>query len=161
MPRIEWTEQLSLGIPEIDEQHQQLINIANLLLAAVHAGKGERVITKTVTDLREYTVQHFVKEEEYMAIIGYPRLQTHAETHEDLVRQVKEYQRRLWDKGGIDPNEMLAFIKGWLIDHILYSDLDISAWLRKKGAEEMEKADEEGKEDERPEQGQTSGGTSG
>lgn len=161
MPRIEWTEQLSLGIPEIDEQHQQLINIANLLLAAVHAGKGERVIKKTVTDLREYTVQHFVKEEEYMAIIGYPRLQSHAETHQDLVRQVKDYQRQLWDQGRVDLNEMLAFIKSWLIDHILYSDLEISAWLRKKGSEEMEQADAEGKEAERPEQGLAGGGTNG
>lgn len=63
---IEWTQDLSTGSDEIDNQHKELFRRINSLLDACNQGKGREEIGKTVQFLEDYVITHFSAEEEYM-----------------------------------------------------------------------------------------------
>ena len=66
MQKIEWTEELEVGVEMIDSQHHALIDIANNVIEAVENGEDKEAVDKTITKLREYTVFHFNEEEKLM-----------------------------------------------------------------------------------------------
>lgn len=128
MSEIQWTPMLRLGVESIDEQHKQLIDISNHLVAAVRAGKIEES-KKLFHSLREYTVVHFNDEEHYMQSIRYPGLDKHRAEHLSLKFDVKMFQDNLYRQSAIHGDEVVAFIKHWLIDHVVHTDLDIKKYL--------------------------------
>lgn len=136
MKRLEWTNKLSLGVPHIDKQHQRLVQLANNLVAAIQTGMAEDILETLFRELREYTMFHFQDEELYMNQIGFPESEAHAKTHEALKKQVKEYQNKLMENRDVSPDSVLKFLKGWLVDHIIYKDLRIARFV----AEQSEKA---------------------
>jgi len=120
-----------------------MVGIANSLLKAIKEGKGHEIIKKIVTELREYTVHHFYDEEKYMGKIKYPKLAEHQGEHARLTRQVKGYQHAMYKKQEITAEEVRDFLKTWLLDHILKSDMQIAAFVREKQeAQAPEPADE-------------------
>jgi hemerythrin-like metal-binding protein len=131
MSHIEWHSGLSLGIEKIDDQHKNLIDLSNKLMDAAKHGASKN-ITEAFHSLREYTVYHFNDEEEYMRRIKYPKLHEHSQQHLILKQQVKYYQEALYKKAEITESEILGFLKKWLIDHIVYNDLDIKRFLESK-----------------------------
>ncbi len=133
-PEITWNDCLSLGIPEIDEQHRHLVKVANLVLAAVHKGKGETCVKKVVEVLRQYTKEHFLAEEEYMRRIGYPGLGEHRQEHRRLTQSVKFIQHSLYIKERVTAEELRDLLRSWLLDHILQMDTAIAAWEREQAS---------------------------
>ena len=122
MERIQWSEELSVGIEQIDGQHKELIRIANGLISAVAKERGNRVINNVVRRLRNYTVFHFNSEEKLMEAVRYPKRGEHENEHAKLKRNVKEFQRNLYQGERLTAEDVLNFLKIWLLKHILYSD---------------------------------------
>ncbi|HSF75715.1 MAG TPA: hypothetical protein VLA84_18110 [Microcoleus sp.] len=48
MPLVIWNDSLSIGIPEIDRQHKQLIDQLNTLVDAMLANRGKEEIKNIV-----------------------------------------------------------------------------------------------------------------
>ncbi len=132
MAEIKWSDSLSLGVDEIDDQHIHLVDMANNLLLVIKLKKPQKEIKKLITELREYTVIHFNDEEAYMEKIGFPELEEHRKEHQKLTERVKTYQKTLYHQYEIDPHEVLAFLKTWLLDHILSMDMDIAKFLKSR-----------------------------
>lgn len=137
-PALRWDDRLNLGVAEIDGQHQTLVGYCNVLVAAIQKGQGQAAVTATLTRLRDYTTIHFAAEERYMEQIGYPDLPAHREAHADMVRRVKEFQRRIYQHEDPAPAEVRAFLKDWLITHILGVDRKIAAFLKAQAAAPQE-----------------------
>lgn len=135
MPKIQWNKELSVGVTEIDDQHKELIRIANALINAVSLGRDERVLGNVIRRLREYTVFHFSSEEELMERMHYPARGEHASEHARLKKNVKDYQRLIYKKEDLTPGEMLGFIKEWLLGHILTYDRELAKFIHQKRAE--------------------------
>jgi hemerythrin len=77
MELIQWNNNLSVGIAEIDSQHQRLIKLINDLNDAMRVGKGKDVTGKIINELTNYTLTHFTKEESYFAKYAYPETDAH------------------------------------------------------------------------------------
>lgn len=131
-PALRWDRRLSLGVAEIDDQHQALIGYCNDLVKAVRRGQGQKAVAKLMTQLRDYTVRHFTAEEGLMERMGYPELDAHRAVHNQLTKQVKLYQRQLYQQHAPEPAEVRSFLKDWLIGHILGEDLKIAAFLKSR-----------------------------
>ena len=119
---IEWSDQLSVGIEEIDEQHKVLVNLANELNDAIINLHGREKSVSILNELIEYTRIHFAVEESLMRILDYPDYQTHKQHHEELVAEVRELQRKVNDEHKSISFELLQFLKKWLINHIIHED---------------------------------------
>lgn len=72
MSFVEWSEELSVGIPQVDGEHQNLVKCLNLLDEAIKKGKGTRIMGEILSQLVEYTVIHFESEEKLMRDSEYP-----------------------------------------------------------------------------------------
>ncbi|OPY31218.1 MAG: hypothetical protein A4E32_01668 [Methanomassiliicoccales archaeon PtaU1.Bin124] len=123
MPFVEWSDKLSVGLPEIDDQHKELINILNRLHSAMVEGKGKVVLKDTLADLADYTVTHFYTEERYMTRYRYPQMGQHRLEHEAFVAKVKKFQEDFDAGNATITIELLRFIKEWLVNHISGTDM--------------------------------------
>jgi len=125
MKKIEWTNRLSVGIKKIDDQHKRLIKLVNNLVSAMQSDMADDIIAPICQELAEYADYHFRDEEMYMQEVGYPKLEEQKEQHQVLSDKVQSYLDS-FDKGKtVNPKEVLDFLKLWLIDHMIHSDMQI------------------------------------
>jgi len=137
MKPLEWNDSLSLGIEAIDAEHKKLLALSNALIASVKSDDRDTV-RKCFHELREYTVVHFLNEEKYMEQIRYPELSRHKLEHLELKSRVKQYQEGLFHRAKIDPKDVQEFIKHWLIDHVVYADMNIKIYRDRKQTEKTD-----------------------
>lgn len=122
----EMKDEFLTGIEVIDNQHRTLFEIADkiymLLKDDFAIDKYDRIVA-FIEELKEYTVYHFKTEEEYMESISYKRMFTQKIDHNNFVKKLDEI-----DLKEIDENQdesiinLLEFVNGWLISHILEKD---------------------------------------
>ena len=135
MSFFEWTDSLKIGVPLVDHDHRFLVSLINQLHDAV-GEEEERDVLETVLDaLVEYTVYHFGREERVMEACGYPGLAQHRKRHEALASQVFEvHQRFRDDRSAIIGQDVLEFLKTWLLDHVQKQDQQIAPHARDNAA---------------------------
>lgn len=129
MANIQWNDDLSVGVKLIDSQHKALIAIANRVIEAVELGQGQAAINGHIQKLREYTVFHFNSEEKLMDRIRYPKRGEQASEHARLKREVKYFQRQIYQKDNITPVEIRDFVINWFFGHILTHDSDLAKFI--------------------------------
>ncbi|MYL84050.1 bacteriohemerythrin [Desulfovibrio aerotolerans] len=124
MPLLAWSDKLMLNISTIDGEHKQLVSWMNQLAIAATDNDND-IIKNLFENLKQYTMTHFKNEELYMESLDYPDLPRHKAKHFELKSMVAEFQRSLNDNQAININEILKFIRHWLIDHIVAEDMKI------------------------------------
>ena len=133
MPLFQWSQNLSVNIKEIDNQHKKLVELINLLHDSMKSGKGKDVMGKILTDLTNYTVYHFGTEEKLFQQYGYSEYSKHKKEHDDLTKQVLEIKAKFESGNTSITIEVMNFLKDWLSKHILYTDKRYSGFLNAKG----------------------------
>ena len=66
MKRVEWSDDLSVGIELIDEQHKTWIGHLNDVSSALTSAQGPTQVGRTLSFLIDYTQHHFDTEEKHM-----------------------------------------------------------------------------------------------
>lgn len=130
---VEWTNELSVGIQEIDEQHKILIDLINRLFDEIIKGGNAEKVQEILDELVQYTIVHFSFEEALFRIFDYPDTQIHARHHVDLKHQVFELQEKVKSGGATVNTDLLLFLKKWLQNHILSEDKKYAPYLLKQG----------------------------
>lgn len=130
---VSWSDDLSVGVQEIDEQHKVLIGLLNQLHDAVAQRHGSTACRETLDRLAEYTRIHFAVEESLMRILSYPDYERHKGEHEALTSQVSALQRKLDEGHAAISFELLHFLKLWLTKHISESDRRYGSHFLEKG----------------------------
>ena len=133
MPMIAWSNQFSVGVQEVDKQHQVLVGILNRLSSALDAQDKDFDSHKVIDEMVQYTVYHFGTEEHLMTQIGYAVKAQHVAEHQAFVHQVGEMVGQLTQGHGPSLEELLIFLRDWLISHILHSDRDLGDALNLAG----------------------------
>ncbi len=130
---IEWTEDLSVGIQEIDEQHRILVGLINELYGAMIKGGSKEINGEVLNRLVEYTKTHFTVEESLMRILGYDDYDAHKKRHDDFVAHLGDLKQK-YDKGQVFISmELMNFLKDWLSNHIMKTDKEYAPYFLKKG----------------------------
>ena len=140
MSFVAWSDELSVGIPQVDEEHQKLVAILNQLDEAMQSGKGTRVMREILSQLVEYTKIHFASEEQCMDEAGYPKLGVHQTQHRQLVEKVEKFQLKFTVNGQRITRDMMDFLKHWLTNHILIDDKAFGEHYAGVGKEPVETA---------------------
>ncbi|MDH4199480.1 MAG: bacteriohemerythrin [Spirochaetia bacterium] len=130
---ITWTNELALGIDEIDEQHKVLVEILNDVYEAVNSGtKDEKRLKKIVDGMLRYVNFHFVTEEMKMIKTNYGDYKTHKAQHDSFVEKAMEFQAAFREGSQTLPEEMMSFLKDWLINHIQGTDRQYVPYFNRK-----------------------------
>ncbi|WP_295443258.1 bacteriohemerythrin [uncultured Thiodictyon sp.] len=118
----EWSDALSVGVDEIDNQHKVLLGLVNEMHEAIQARHSTSVVGGVLERLADYTQSHFAAEENLMRLLRYPGYAEHKAQHEALMLRVVEFQQKV-DAGKTAIGfELMHFLKVWLTGHIMSSD---------------------------------------
>jgi hemerythrin len=128
-----WDEKYSLGIAEIDRQHQKLFSLFNQLFDAMQQGHAAEVVDKVLTSVVDYTSYHFEFEEKLLHQAGYPEAAGHHAEHLKLAEQAKALAQKLRAEGADVSMATLKFLGDWLARHILVSDKKFATELLARG----------------------------
>lgn len=128
-----WTNDLAVGIPEIDSQHQELFRQLDHLAWAMSAGGAARSdVERIVRFLAHYVVDHFTTEESLMDRHEYPAAGHHKFQHQVFAREVAAFEARL-DQGPVPASAVLGLhrkITDWLTNHIGKTDAVLGTYLK-------------------------------
>ena len=122
MPLIDWSDNLSVNVAAIDQQHKRLIAMINELNDSMKVGKGKDVLGKIVGSLISYTATHFQTEERYFDQYGYPDTDDHKKEHAAFVKKVGDFKEG-FEKGSLSLTiQVMDFLSDWLKNHIMGTD---------------------------------------
>jgi len=127
-----WDPTMTIGVAEIDAQHQELFRRADLLDVALVQGQSVAVVGITLLYLRGYCQDHFACEERLMLDRGYPAAAKHLSEHAWFTKQLESLQREIAAQGS---SEALALrlselMSHWLVTHVGTTDLAFGAFVR-------------------------------
>ena len=126
-------DKFSVGISEIDEEHKKLIGILNkAVFANEHDGNTVETL-ELLGDMIEYSHKHFSTEKAYMLKFKYPEYQLHKKEHLDFTdKTVVSYNNFISGDYKI-VNEILEYLKQWLVNHIQVTDKKYIDCFKKNG----------------------------
>lgn len=134
-----WTEAMSVGVRELDAQHQHLFALLNSTAAALRDGRPREEILTALDEIANYNVYHLAAEESYME-----EFECRSEAHLDAHRLYRQLSRELWEKaveatrsGSASCREhcekLINFSGHWHIQHISTVDTSYTACFNAHG----------------------------
>jgi hemerythrin len=130
---VEWQEELSIGVLEIDIQHKLLFEKVNGFLEACQSQADSDTVHRLFWFLEAYAITHFNDEEKLMLRIAYPDYLPHRKLHLEFAGEVAKIKERLKNEGPSERlvSSMTKFISDWLIQHISITDRAIARFVNK------------------------------
>ncbi len=135
-----WKNEFSIGIYEIDSQHQELFARLDRFISAIEQGIGASQVAQLLDFLDDYSKRHFMAEELLQKQIDYPHLAMHESEHASFLVELKRLRKRL-DEGGATPRlAHLAqeVLEKWLIQHICKIDKVLGVFFNEHRQAEWE-----------------------
>jgi hemerythrin len=129
---LSWTEDLSVGVGIIDEQHRTWFDKADQLFEAGKKGQAKEFVGQMLEFLDEYTKKHFSDEEKYMLSINYPEYDRQKTLHTAFIGELAKLKKEFNESGGnilvvLNANQMVV---DWLVKHISNEDKKIGAFVK-------------------------------
>lgn len=137
-----WKEKYKIGVPLIDEQHEELFRRVSDFIQTVQdkdVSWEEKLskVKETMGFMQEYVVVHFDAEEVYQEKINYPDLEKHKKVHADFKAGVFDYVNRLEKEGYSEElaQEFGGKLMAWLIMHVAAMDQKIGEYVNSQRGE--------------------------
>jgi hemerythrin len=130
---MEWQDNFSVNIKEIDQQHRKLVEMINSLYEAMAAKKGREAHKAIIDGMVDYAAVHFRTEDRYMTRYNYPATLTHQKEHENFTAKAMDLKERASRDGFILTLEIMNFLRDWLQNHILGTDKQYSSFFNERG----------------------------
>jgi hemerythrin-like metal-binding protein len=125
-----WKDSYSVGVPLLDTHHKGLIALINQL---GEASADSARIGWVFGELEAYTKDHFAAEEAMLKRAGYGDLKQHRREHHAFEQWLSAV-RQTYATGVASPatlaDSVNAFLRDWLVNHILSSDMAYRDVLR-------------------------------
>jgi len=129
--KIIWDSRFSVGNTKIDDEHKKLIGVVNDLIEFVEFKKDREEFAKILSEMTDYCLTHFKKEENYMKKFAYPDFTKHHTLHTDYIYKVAMYNIELSENIPPDPKEIISFLEKWWTSHIMIVDREYEVYKNK------------------------------
>ena len=119
---IQWNDQYSVGVKEIDDQHKLFVEVLQKLSNELISGVGgKEVVSDLMDSLGEYVDLHFNTEEFYFKKFGYEGTDEHIKAHNEFREKAKE-EISMIKNGGELTLDLINYLETWLANHIMDMD---------------------------------------
>ncbi len=128
-----WSDMLSVGEPEIDEQHRSLIRLLNEAYEAMLDQCPRETTGRLLEDLDAYTRLHFRYEERYFGQFDESMRDSHLRAHAALERRLAALRGR---HAAGEPNVILhvvTFMRDWILNHVMKTDSRYRPFIQAAG----------------------------
>lgn len=118
MALLTWEDSYSVGVKEIDGQHQKMFGIINRLYDSMNAAKDTENLPQILKELVDYATFHFSTEEKYFVKFNYEDSAEHINFHHMYSGRVDHFIKDYEVQNSLLSFEILDFLKDWWINHI-------------------------------------------
>lgn len=129
MNTIIWNDKtMSLGIPLIDAQHKELLNIINQLSTSIYSNTQKKDIFMIINKLIDYANFHFTCEEELFNNLKYNKKDEHKNEHREFLNKFTKYHNQISNSEYLNQveiiisQETLIYLVDWFLHHIAGTD---------------------------------------
>ena len=122
MALIEWKDEFATGVPDVDSEHRQLIDLIN----ALHVAMLRKDVTYTVMDFLGQIYArisgHFALEEKIMRERRYDQYEDHKADHERLLDELRDIMDDYEEHAYFSDEEFARQIDAWFSEHFRTRD---------------------------------------
>ncbi len=133
MKTIDWSNEFSVGVKEMDEQHKKLIGMINRLIKEQKILTDPQTIADLLTEMTDYAQVHFRAEEYLMAEYDYPQKDKQEQQHQAFINKTIAFYSAAELGPNILSTALLDFLRIWLVEHILEQDMKYKDFFKSKG----------------------------
>ena len=126
---MQWSDNLDVGVSSMNAQHQKILNLMNSMYDRYKAGEDFSSYAGLLDELKDFTIQHFKEEEEYMASINFVGLEAHQQIHKQLLEKFTEHYTEILKAKSLN-DKFCGFLKLWLSAHIQGIDVKYGKELK-------------------------------
>jgi hemerythrin-like metal-binding protein len=131
-PSLVWSEELVLGLPAIDQTHVEFVE----LLAATELADDDQLLER-LQALNEHTVDHFGREDQWMAATAFAPVNCHGMQHRVVLQTLEELLRRGREEGDLAlVRSILPELGKWFAQHAQTMDAALAWHLHQVGFDE-------------------------
>lgn len=126
---LEWSDELSVGVVEIDSDHKKLLDIFNRFLDAYRFAESRSTVLSALTDIAGYASWHFDHEERIMRREKFPGLDVHKLQHSELLDGLAELIAGFETDRADITEATLDFLTEWVMVHLKTQDAELGRWI--------------------------------
>lgn len=129
---IVWTPDLTIGVPIIDTQHQELFRYINEFVESIRNCHDSSQTKSLLEFLGQYTYTHFQTEEKCMEQHGYPFLDVQKQQHERFIQYFSKLKAEMAEN--IDDQyfflfKIQVFVMDWVVHHTAKLDVHFGKFI--------------------------------
>lgn len=117
-----WNDSFLLNIEIIDNQHKRFFEILDEILALSKEEKTGNDLLKVIDELQDYAHFHFQTEEDLMQKADATETELHIIQHKFYIEKLKEFQSSYNSNNPVLINQIVTFMRKWLLMHIFEVD---------------------------------------
>ena len=125
MASIEWRDEFSIKVEEIDRQHRELFEMIGQLESNIPDGVIDKNNDGPLVSLMKHFRSHFEHEEKLMQEVEYSDYESHRGLHAEFRQHHVKVLFDLKKGKKITVSEVQSFLGDWLTDHILKEDKEL------------------------------------
>lgn len=131
MTLIEWQPQFEIGIPAIDHEHREMIELINRLHAGLTGDAPKADIDDFLGEVHADISAHFALEEKTMRDMAYPEYDAHKADHERLLDDIRDIMDAFDADAYFDYGGSLAEgLRVWFTEHFRTLDARLHRHVR-------------------------------
>jgi len=130
---IKWDDKYSVGISIIDDEHKEFIAMINKAVAIKENNSNPEEVREILYEMIKYALKHFATEETYMKKFNFPEFQLHRNEHLDFADKTFANLNKVIMGDFQIANEILEYLKQWLVNHIQETDRKYIECFSKNG----------------------------
>ena len=128
---MKWDGSFAIGIKVIDQQHRQIFERLLAIENSVTKRDPWHIMRFLLSQLAESMKFHLAVEEALLEVTRYPDLQEHRDAHAKIIELMDDLEAKLQRNTAGDSDNLVGFFENWFIRHVLSSDREYAAYLKK------------------------------
>lgn len=122
MALIEWRDEFSVGVPDVDYEHQKLIALINDLHGAMSSDSGDVTVMDFLGEIYAHVSAHFALEEKIMRERNYDHYAEHKAEHEALLDKLRDIMDDYEENAYFSDEEFANAVEEWFTKHFSTRD---------------------------------------
>lgn len=127
MALVPWKDEYAIGVPAVDHEHRQLLQMINdlherLLRPARPGGAEKETVMGFLGEIYARISAHFALEEKEMRERRYDQFDDHKQDHERLLDEIRDIMDRYEDDAHYDDQVLARQLSDWFAAHFRTRD---------------------------------------
>ena len=123
MKKITWSEAFSVGVADLDAQHQKIIELINTLENSSEEQGDSDSVAYVLNEMHSYIIEHFSTEEGMLKKKKYPGLEAQKASHDAFIKEFSHICLQVERDRESGVQHLMEYLSDWWTRHILEDDM--------------------------------------